>query len=202
VARPFAEPVFGLLPGAESLLVSEPTIFDQTPEVRLESDHVYLMLHGDFLDSARFWGEDTTDNREAVNVTNIPSRSGRFVFTGCCWGALTVDQPAARTLGGAVPAPKPAAASMALTFLERGATAFVGCTGAHYSPTEEPYAYFGGPMHEAFWKSLLGGASPARALFEAKIEYVRDWPHGGDTAVHQAIEYKILRQYTCLGLGW
>jgi hypothetical protein len=124
------------------------------------------------------------------------------VFTGCCWGALTVDQPAVRALEGVAPAPKVPTASIALTFLLNGATAFVGCTGAHYSPTEEPFAYFGGPMHEAFWRRLHTPLPPAESLFQAKIDYLRGFPHGRDTPLQQAIEYKILRQYTCLGLGW
>jgi hypothetical protein len=92
--------------------------------------------------------------------------------------------------------------SIALAFLNRGATAFVGCTGAHYSPLEEPYDYFGGPMHAAFWREILAGSLPSQALFRAKAEYVRGMPHGQTSAVGRAIEFKILRQFTCLGLGW
>ena len=90
----------------------------------------------------------------------------------------------------------------ALRFLEAGATAFVGCTGAHYSPREKPYHYFGGPMHEAFWRGLGTGQAPAEALLAAKAEYVRDFPHGMRSEAQHAIEYKTLHQYTCLGLGW
>jgi beta-lactamase superfamily II metal-dependent hydrolase len=200
VARPFAEPVFAELPGVEPLSISQPTTSDVVPA--LDGDLVYLMLHGDYLDSSRFWGEATPNNREAVNVSNIPARAARIVFTGCCWGALAADQPALRSLPGSVPAAKVAESSIALAFLLAGATAFVGCTGAHYSPTEHPYNYFGGPMHTAFWTGVLAGKAPAQALFDAKIEYVRGFPHGRSSSVQQAIEYKILRQYTCLGLGW
>ena len=83
-----------------------------------------------------------------------------------------------------------------------GARAFVGCTGAHYSPVEQPYRYFGGPMHEAFWRRIHAGVPPAKALFDAKTEYFRDIPHGQRGMLSRAIEYKIWRQYTCLGLGW
>jgi beta-lactamase superfamily II metal-dependent hydrolase len=200
VERPFAEDIYTLLQGGDALMVSEPTTFEQAPA--LEADLVYLMLHGDYEDSSRFWGENTANDVEAVNLTNIPRPGARVVFTGCCWGALTVDQPALRSLPGSVPAPKVSTSSIALRFLECGATAFVGCTGAHYSPTEAPYGYFGGPMHEAFWQGLGTGRAPAQALFDAKVEYVRGFPHGRDSDTQQAIEYKILRQYTCLGLGW
>ena len=124
------------------------------------------------------------------------------MFTGCCWGALTVDTPANRVVEGRTYGVKTPGASMALGFLMAGAHAFIGCTGAHYSPTEEPYGYFGGPMHEGFWRALLAGAPPAQALYDAKVEYVRGFPHGRSSPVQQAIEYKILREYTCLGLGW
>jgi beta-lactamase superfamily II metal-dependent hydrolase len=200
VARPFAEEIFRQLHGPDALLVSQPTTHDVAPA--LDADLVYIMLHGDYLDASRFWGEDTVDNVEAVNLTNIPAPGARVVFTGCCWGALTVDQPAQRAMPGTAPAPKAPNASIALRFLETGATAFVGCTGAHYSPTEPPYGYFGGPMHEEFWRALANGAPPAEALLTAKAEYVRGFPHGRRSEAQQAIEYKILNQYTCLGLGW
>jgi beta-lactamase superfamily II metal-dependent hydrolase len=200
VARPFAEPIFQALPGAEPLSVSQPTTTDQVPP--LDGDLVYLMLHGDYVDSSRFWGEATPNNREAVNVSNVPMRAARIVFTGCCWGALAADQPALRSVPGSVPAAKVAESSIALTFLLAGATAFIGCTGAHYSPTQPPYDYFGGPMHTAFWQGILARKPPAQALFDAKVAYVSGFPHGRNSPVQQAIEYKILRQYTCLGLGW
>jgi beta-lactamase superfamily II metal-dependent hydrolase len=194
--RPFAEDIFAALPGDDSLLVSAPTTFDG---IALDADLVYLMLHGDYADGSRFWGEGAAGNIEAVNVRNIPDEGPRVVFTGCCWGALTVDQPAHRTL---VAAPKAVNASIALRFLESGATAFVGCTGAHYSPREAPYRYFGGPMHEAFWRGLGEGLAPAEALLAAKASYVLDFPHGMRSEAQHAIEYKTLHQYTCLGLGW
>jgi len=200
VERPFAEEIYEDLPGSEPLLVSQPTMFE-TPPV-LDGDHVYLMLHGAYEDCTRFWGENTPNDVEALNLTNIARPAARVVFTGCCWGALTADQPARWSLGGEPPAGKSAGSSIALAFLERGSSAFIGCTGAHYSPREEPYGYFGGPMHQAFWRSLLAGAPPAKALFEAKVDYLRGFPHGRRTPFQQAVEYKILNQYTCLGLGW
>lgn len=201
VARPFAEEIFRHVPGDEGLFISKPTTYDFVPPPQLDADLVYLMLHGDFLDASRFWGEETVDNREAVNLTNIPGTGARVVFAGCCWGALIVDQPAIRT-PRAPAAPRTLSASLALSFLQAGALAFVGCTGAHYSPTEEPFGYFGGPMHEAFWRHLAQGSPPAHALFRAKVEYVAGFPHGRTTPLQEAIEFKILRQYTCLGLGW
>ena len=202
VARPFAEEVFGGLAGAGRLLVSEPTVFDQADAIALDAGQLYLMLHGDYVDGTRFWGEDAPGNREAMNLATLPARMAAVVFTGCCWGALTTETPAGMLATGRPFGLKTAGSSIALGALARGTLAFVGCTGAHYSPTEAPYDYFGGPMHHSFWREYAAGRSPAQALFEAKIDYVNEMPHGRRTGAQSAIEFKILRQYTCLGLGW
>jgi beta-lactamase superfamily II metal-dependent hydrolase len=202
VARPFADAVFRNLPGANTILVSQPVTYDATPRYSLSGDRVYIMLHGDYSDGSRFWGEETQGNREAVNISNLPARSGAVVFTGCCWGALTVNTPAGRVANGRTFGQKSPDDSLAMSFLARGAVGFIGCTGSHYSPLQPPYKFFGGPMHEAFWSAYSAGRSPAPALFEAKLQYLKGMPHGQTTPSSQAIEYKILRQYTCLGLGW
>ena len=202
VARPFARLVFNDLPGDGKLLISKMTVFNQSPTIDLKADQVYLMLHGDYVDASRFWGEGTPNNLEALNISNLPAEFNGVVFTGCCWGALTVDTPAGIALPGRPIGVKTPESSLALGFLARGALAFIGCTGAHYSPTEEPFDYFGGPMHRAFWSEYNGGKPPAQALFDAKVDYIRGMPHGRTGPIQTAIEYKILRQYTCLGLGW
>lgn len=203
VARPFADQVFRVLPGPGTLHVSRPATFNQqTPSLDLKSERVYFMLHGDYVDSSRFWGEGTANHTEAVNISNIPPQFKGIVFTGCCWGALTVDTPAGRAIPGRPFGQKTVGSSLALSFLARGALAFIGCTGAHYSPLESPYNYFGGPMHTAFWRHYNAGVAPALALFNAKSEYSLGIPHGRSGATSMAIESKILRQYTCLGLGW
>src|SRR5687767_4821819 len=203
VARPFADQVFRVLPGPGNLHVSRPATFNQqSPSLDLKSERVYFMLHGDYIDSSRFWGEGTANHTEAVNISNIPRQFKGIVFTGCCWGALTVDTPAGRATAGRPFGQKTVDSSIALSFLARGALAFIGCTGAHYSPLESPYNYFGGPMHTSFWRHYNAGVAPALALFNAKSEYSLAIPHGRSGATSIAIENKILRQYTCLGLGW
>jgi hypothetical protein len=87
-------------------------------------------------------------------------------------------------------------------FIALGGRAFVGCTGSHYSPLEQPYQYYGGPLHRAFWGHYLAGKAPAAALLEAKKDYLEGYPHGQTDARGRAIETKILRQFTCIGLGW
>ena len=56
--RPFADAVYADIDARGRMLTSIPEQFDTLPPLRLASDWVYLMLHGDFDDSARFWGED------------------------------------------------------------------------------------------------------------------------------------------------
>jgi hypothetical protein len=160
------------------------------------------MLHGSDADATRFWGENDYGIVEAVNISNLPRRFAGVVFTGCCWGALTVQTTAANYVPGQPVGVRTPGMSLALSYLHAGAKAFVGCTGTHYSPTVAPYQYFGGPMHEAFWKRYTQGAGPAEALFRAKIDYAQGLPHGQTSPTGQAIEYKIWKQYTCLGLGW
>jgi beta-lactamase superfamily II metal-dependent hydrolase len=202
VARPFADGVFAGIPGRASLLVSRPTVFDQAPPIDLGAEQLYFMLHGDYVDSSRFWGEDTPGRREAMNIGNLPPTVRGVVFTGCCWGALTTETPAGLVVRGRPFGQKTPESSIALSALARGATAFIGCTGAHYSPDQEPYGYFGGPMHAAFWRHHASGTPPAQALFNAKIDYLAGMPHGRRSQGQVAIEFKIWRQYTCLGLGW
>jgi beta-lactamase superfamily II metal-dependent hydrolase len=165
---------------------------------------VYYMLHGTDSDATRFWGERQKGGYcEAMDISNIPlNASGSVVFSGCCWGALTV-QPAAYKKTAAISLrPRTVEQSIALTYLNSGALAFIGCTGTHYSPNTPPYNFFGKPMHDAFWKALGRGLQPAEALLEAKKEYARGLPHGLEKPLSKAIEIKILRQFTCLGLGW
>jgi len=201
IQRPFADGVYErrLDPVGKKMMTSEPHEFDTT---KLAGDRLYLMLHGDYSDGTRFWGEDTPRGREAINMSNLPEEARGVIFTGCCWGALTVDRPAGRWSAGQPIACRTSDTSIALTMLRRGANAFIGCTGAHYSPTTEPYDYFGGPMHDAFWRRVGEGASASQALFDAKKDYVKGMPHGQRTPMSAAIEFKIWRQYCCLGLGW
>ncbi len=200
--RPFAQEIYRILSGEEDLLVCERTTPPDINSSVLESDAIYLMLHGSDSDGTRFWGEDDAGTLEAINLGNIPARSSAVVFTGCCWGALCVDRPAARTEPGLAPASRTPASSIALSFLRAGALAFVGCTGSHYSPTAKPFTYFGAPMHQAFWEHFKRGLSPSQALLQAKRDYLEGMPHGRKSVQGKAIERKILWQYTCLGLGW
>lgn len=202
VRRPFADGIYETLPHGAEMLVSSPFTTDHDAADPLGAERVYLMLHGDFTDTSRFWGEETPHNMEAINLSNIKRADGAVVFTGCCWGALTVTTPAGRLKPGGVVGQRTPSDSIALSFLQKGALAFLGCTGAHYSPLDPPYNFFGGPFHKAFWSLYGSGKSPARSLFEAKLQYIRELPHGRNTPTSQAIEYKIFRQYTCLGLGW
>jgi len=201
-ARPFADKVFQRLPGAERMLASQPTSPPHIPRRSVNAGAVYLMLHGADFDGSRFWGEDSTGTIEAFNITNIPPKCTGVVFTGCCWGALFVETTAAQATLGQKVAPMAPEASIALSFLKSGVQGFIGCTGTHYSPLQSPYEYYGGPMHNAFWRLQQQGLPPARALFEAKDEYRRGMPFAQRSPLGRAIGWKILRQFVCLGLGW
>lgn len=205
IARPFADASYCYVPGTdlEVMEVSE-SFGPGKPIPDSSSGFVYFMLHGSDTDSTKFWGERSGGGSyEAIRLDEIPhNKPGSIVFTGCCWGALSSDQPACRKRPEDQVQGKIAAQSIALAYLKAGALAFVGCTGSHYSPVKAPYNYFGKPMHDSFWKGVSAGLPPAKALFEAKKQYIKDLPHGQTDAFSQAVELKILRQYTCLGLGW
>ena len=200
LARPFADTVYGRLPGQRRMLISDPTK-SRSNDHPVDADIVYLMLHGDWEEADAFEGEEA--NRRlvrAIDVDDINQASNSVVFAGCCWGALTVDAIGRDVLEGRRFTPRPPERSMALSYLAKGAQAFVGCTGVHYSPVQRPLFHYGEPMHQYFFEAL--GDSPAEALFDARRRYVQGIPHGPRDLRSQAIEYKIWRQFTCLGIGW
>lgn len=203
-ARPFADNTFQLVPGGPSLLNISEEFGPSNIGADMAQGAVYYMLHGSDRDATRFWGETADgDEYEAISIENIPkSVPGTIVFTGCCWGALTVTQPAVKVRPNYPLTPKSPEQSIAISYLLSGALAFVGCTGSHYSPLQQPFNYYGKPMHDHFWKLAASDMPPAKALFESKKEYAKNIPHSRTDVYSKAIELKILRQYCCLGLGW
>jgi hypothetical protein len=202
-ARPFADTIYAArVPGNENMLTSKQMRSQSLAPGALNAKLIYLMLHGSDTDCSRFWGETQGGMLEAMYVGNMPTECGAVVFSGCCWGALTVRTRALLYREGDPVQSLPPEQSIALSFLERGARAFVGCTGAHYSPVDGNLNYFGAPIHDRFWAHFAAGAPPAEALFAAKIDYIGGMPHGRTKVEEVAIENKILRQFTCLGLGW
>lgn len=200
-ARPFAAPIFEMLPGSEPLIESAPARYDQLPAGSTKKPYMYFMLHGLDSDGSRFWGDQPGRGIvEAINTANLPSRGLGVALSGCCWGALTVDQRAQDRSG--ILSPKAPERSMALSTLLGGAVAFVGCTGVHYSPGADG-GFFGGPMHLAFWRELIERRrSPAEALFDARRSFLAQMPHDRVVPLEIGIERKIYKQFTCLGLGW
>jgi beta-lactamase superfamily II metal-dependent hydrolase len=203
IRRPFAESVFGQLPGRSPLFTSQPTA-PNLPPFALAGDVLYLMLHGTASDTAAFTGEDDAGGYPvALSATGVPQPCPGVVFAGCCYGALIVEARARDAQPGTVSRSRGVSESVALTCLARGANAFVGCTGVHYSPLQPPLTYFGQPMHRAFVDNVLGGKAPAEALWRAKVAYGNGIPHRlGARPEEIAYEHKILCQFTCLGLGW
>ena len=211
--RPFADTIFSqvsktpLLTSAEVLSSNFPPLAGA--KFDLHSDNVYLMLHGHYISSDLFWGEvRPTVFTNAFSITNVPSMPGQIVLTGCCWGALTTTLRACDALPGQPVGSKQPATSIALRYLSNGAQAFIGCTGTHYSPPPNQPVSAGGAMHDGFFRYLGsvrdGGrvVGPAEALFLAKLDYVKNMPHGVKDQLSVAAEYKVLHEYLCLGIGW
>ncbi|WP_197031508.1 MBL fold metallo-hydrolase [Mesorhizobium ciceri] len=198
-ARPFADAVYANIPGNEAVQISSPQQPSAQQRQLAAREYAYFMLHGDYRNSTVFWGEDDGGNLAAIDIPSLPASGIGVAFAGCCWGALTVSDPA--LLSNGQPTPRMVERSMALSILKAGARAFVGATGVHYSPGARG-GFFGGPLHAAFWDEIRRGISPAEALFNARHTYLLDIPHGRTALWDLAVERKLYKQFTCLGLGW
>jgi hypothetical protein len=203
VERPFADGIYETLPGRKPILQSQPTRSDQVPAYSLDGERVYLVLHGSASNARRFWGEKGDDWVLAMKMKDVPARKGTVVLAGCCWGALIVHPEAVQVDRTTELVHRAPDSSIALKFLLQGAWAFVGCTGTHWSPADAPYRYNSGPLHQEFWRLYNAGTPPAEALFLAKLDYQTNIPHRRRRDPWwEALEFKTLRQHTCLGLGW
>ena len=200
--RPFADLVYGRLDRSGRMLQCESDVVG-LPPYPLQSSSLYVMLHGHWREGDIFRGEDEDGYPEAFRATEIPDPAPEVVFSGCCYGALVATQAARDAAPDAAHEGRVPKNSIALTFLQKGANAFVGCTAIHYSPDKAPFNYLGEPMHRYFWREITSGQPAARALFNAKRAYADGIPHLPDSGEElRLIEHKILRQFTCLGLGW
>ncbi|NII29187.1 MBL fold metallo-hydrolase [Pseudoflavitalea sp. X16] len=205
--RPFAVDIFEKIPYTLTSKLEASELFEsQGNEEVLAKGAVYFMLHGSEMDATRFTGERNQRGRylDAFELNNVPkSCNGTVVFSGCCWGGLIV-RPIAQYYDPNIPVrSRTHKDSIVMAYLHAGANAFIGCTGAHYSPAKARDNFFGKPMHDAFWTELKKGTSPAEALFLAKKIYSVNIPHGlEDSALTTAVEFKSMHQFTCLGLGW
>jgi hypothetical protein len=138
----------------------------------------------------------------AVDREHMPG-DGAVILSGCCWSAQAARYSARRWHRGRPLAPRLTQTSVALSALRGGARAFVGSTGSNYSPLDPADHFYCEPLHFEFWRQVVKGEAPARALLIAKHKYASGMPHGHrDDLTSLAIEHKTLHQYTCLGLGW
>ena len=138
----------------------------------------------------------------ALECEHMPGM-GAIILSGGCWSASAVAISARRWRVADAPKPRRVRTSVALAALSKGARAFVGSTGVNYSPLDPADRFYCEPMHREFWRHVLLGHPPARALLFAKHRYASGMPHGlGNDYISLAIEHKTLHQYTCLGLGW
>jgi hypothetical protein len=205
--RPFADEVFATV-STQKMQTSAPQTAAGVRALWDGKPGAYFVLHGRADDPGRFLGEnDDNTTLDALAPKAIPNVSGGVIFAACCWGALIVDTAAVDARPGASLKARTPETSIALRVLDNGANAFVGSTGLHYSPTDkiasaaDPYGYLGKPLHAAFFAATKIHP-PARALFEAKMQFAKGIPHALHSAIETALECKILHEFTCLGLGW
>lgn len=204
IKRAYADAIFGDLPGSAAMETSEHVVHDQRPPIDLRGGAVYVVLHGRDDDGSEQFGESGDATLTALTTANVHTPAdGTVVLNSSCWGGLIACTTAFRSRNSGHVRQRTPATSIALAFLAKGARAYIAPTGSHYSPVETPYDYNGGPLHQAFWKRLLAGAPPAKALHDAKyLDFAPLIPHGQSGTVAQACESKVLREFTCLGVGW
>lgn len=205
IARPFAEDVWNGVVGKRKLNVSEEFQSEQVVSAELSRSANYIMLHGSDSDGRVFSGEFSGGGfPTALEADSIPETMQGIVFAGCCWGALVVSEKAVNA--PAIPSPRVPERSIALTCLRAGASAFVGCTGSHYSgPSIDPDENFALVLHSAFWAAAIDrNFAAAPALFQAReffSDYITMRSNGADP-LYLARLLKNRGQFTCLGLGW
>jgi len=206
LARPFADSVWKGVAGTQAVNVSEKFLHSDASPAAVSATCQYFMLHGSDSDSTEFRGETPAGGLTlAYTVRRVPDRYAGLVFSGCCWGALTVSQKASAA-GHSPIAPRAPERSIALSYLRAGANAFIGSTGAHYSgPDVDPDENFALPLHNAFWRELQATKfKPSLALHRARLDFAKYIAQrkGGWDAIDYARRLKNRAQFTCLGLGW
>jgi hypothetical protein len=176
----------------------------------IAAERVYFACHADYSSPAIF---KTFQGIPVVKARQVPDADGSIVLAACCYSATTVNVSPlhASTAGLQRPAHLRADQSLALTYIDKGARAYVGFTALLWIPKSSPFGYFGAPLHRMFWENVTGkGIPPARALFEAKAEFILNTPYAspegaGNSAAVATSTAKHLKDYwaaTCLGLGW
>lgn len=206
----YAEAIYNEQPDAQTsaMLTFKPDTAHLVKQNGIAADRVFYATHADYGGIHAF---KTFDGIPVVKAAQVPDADGSIVLASCCYSATLVRNGplAASTSGTVVPLATPE--SMGLTYVHRGARAFIGFTAKVWVPDQIPYAFFAGPLHRAFWKNVLErDLPPARALFEAKGEFILGMPYGnpdvadGELTAATSLA-KHLKDYwsvTCLGLGW
>jgi hypothetical protein len=183
--RPHAEGVAGQVFGpGRILLESLPTRHGDVDPGRVNVRYGYFMLHGSSWDTGIWWGEEDA-YPEAFTVAEAESQG--VVLSGSCYGAHIFNRTPEN--------------SIALAFLGRGARAFVGSTGIHYSPRWAAGTPPTGPMRfgalfqYVFLEALSQGQAPLAAFMEAKGR-MADLVWSGNAT---ASEYKIMHEFVYYG---
>jgi hypothetical protein len=154
---------------------------------------LHFNLHG-FKDNANWYGQRHTSRIVPPKLASLPvaftpklaaqvQNAGTVVFSEACYGGF---------LNGKNPKD-----SIALTFMERGAAAFVGSTVISYG-SFGPELSCASHLSYYFWKEvLLNGSSFGRALQAAKSSYVKERLAAGHNL--SGDDAKTLLEFVLLG---
>lgn len=152
-----------------NLLLSpgSPTNYTATQLKKLT--HFYN-CHGAQNDMA-FYGQKGNSYPIAVSSTQLNGKinEGTIVAAECCYGAELVN-PALL--------PQPHALSIANTYLNNNAVAFMGSSTIAYGPSDTQG--LADLITQYFIKNIIGGASTGRALLQARQQFLSEsGPHPG-----------------------
>jgi tetratricopeptide (TPR) repeat protein len=194
VWRKSTETLKSCVSGSANLVYSPPLQGDSFERNLLNRPQLlHFNLHG-FRDNANWYGQRHTTRIVPPKLSSLPvaftpglaaqvQNSGTVVFSEACYGSY---------LNG-----KNWQDSIALTFLARGAAAFVGSTVISYG-SFGPELSCASHLSYYFWKEvLLNGSSFGRALQAAKTSYVKERLAAGHNL--SGDDAKTLLEFVLLG---
>lgn len=162
--RSASKEVYRIIGEGDEVRLSPPLSADKLEQEWLKKQLLYFNLHGS-RETANWYGQRSpTDPPEfdqfpvAITPENIPSLDGSCVFSEACYGAWIKE--------------KAVDESLALTFLAKGALAFIGSTAIAYGPVEPPSGE-ADLLGKYFYGYALRNMPFGDALRHAKIDFAR-----------------------------
>jgi hypothetical protein len=208
----YAEAVYADLPDATAspMLNYSSTNHTAIKKRGLTADRVFVATHAVYRDADAY---KSSTGVPIVTTHDIPDAAdGAVVLAACCHSVMLIKERAIDVeVGLAGMTPIGTNESMAKTWVDKGAQAYIGFTGKLWTPTVAPYDYLAGKLTRLFWqKHLKHDMPPSKALFGAKAEFILNMPCAHPLVKAEGLSEPTsiaqhLKDYwgaTCIGLGW